>query len=93
VWLVSASGLLLLGIVGTPGVLAGLLLLGLGFALQERTLTSLGLVFLPLFLALHYYQMDITLLQKSIALAAAGLTLLVVRGLVQRLPAEPSRLS
>jgi hypothetical protein len=92
VWLLGASALLLLGIVATPGILVGVLLLGLGFALQERLLTGLGLVFLPAFLALHYYRMDITLLQKSIALAAAGLILLIARAMVQRLPAVPSRL-
>ncbi len=86
-WFIGAPALLLVGVTTTPGVLAGLLLLGLGLALQERVLASLGMVFLPLFLAFYYYQLDLTLLQKAITLAASGVTLLIVRAVVQRLPA------
>ncbi len=72
--LIIASGLLiiLMGyfIIGTSGAL---LLLLIGFIKQCRLLISLGLVALLGFISWYYYNLDLTLLTKSMILIGFGL--------------------
>ena len=70
---------LLLGIVSTPGVLAAVWLLVLGYALGDRILLGVGFVFLPAFIVMYYYDLDVSLLAKSGILGATGAVLLGAR--------------
>lgn len=78
------------GAVTTPGLAFAVVVLVLGFWRGERILTALGLLFLPLFLIVFYYELEITLLDKSMMLIAGGALFLILRqGLIfrQRRPA------
>ncbi|MDO8735509.1 MAG: DUF4401 domain-containing protein [Thermoleophilia bacterium] len=82
-----------LGFLTTPGILAGIALLMFGYALGDRFITFLGVVFLPVFLGFYYYDLNVDLLTKSGILAASGLILLACRFLLARRPwaeGEPS---
>jgi uncharacterized membrane protein len=67
-----------LALVSTPGILAALTLLVLAFARDDGPLSLLGLLYLGVFLVAYYYQLDVTLLAKSIILTASGVVLLVL---------------
>lgn len=58
-----------------PGISLGLAWLILGFALGRPALLGLGAVAMLVYLGGYYYQLDTTLLQKSLWLAVAGVTL------------------
>ena len=72
---------LLLGILSfsAPGLATALLILVLGFATGNQLLMGLGLLALGGFVSHYYYQLQNTLLFKSIVLAEAGTVLLIVR--------------
>jgi uncharacterized membrane protein len=70
----------------TPGVLAAVIVIVLGFQRGNRLLLGLGSVFLVIFLIAFYYHLDISLLQKSLILVATGLLLLGLRALMLREP-------
>jgi uncharacterized membrane protein len=55
-----------------PGAATALLIVMLGFAGANRPLIGLGLAALGLFLSGYYYQMQATLLVKSLVLAVSG---------------------
>lgn len=76
-----SAAFLPLGLFTSPGVLAALLLLVLGRARDERYLTVLGGLFLPIFLAFYFHSLDIDLAHKAWAMAGSGLLLLGVRWL------------
>ncbi len=63
----------------SPGIMAAVIVLLLGFQRGNRVLMGLALVFLTVFLIAFYYHLNITLLMKSIALMGAGLALLILR--------------
>jgi hypothetical protein len=63
----------------TPGIMAGVGVLLLGFHVRSRLLQFLAVVFLLVFLSAYYYFLGVPLLQKSLMLFAAGLLLLVLR--------------
>lgn len=69
----------LLVFAGAPGLLLSLLFMVLGYARHEPPLQILGIVTLPAFLTLYYYNLDISLLDKSLVLIGSGLVLLAVR--------------
>ena len=75
-----------LGAVSTPGLVAALAVLALGHGLADRALTGLGLAFLPAFLVLYYYDLDVSLAHKSWILAGSGVVLLVGRWVLGRRP-------
>lgn len=75
-----------LGFVSTPGLLAAIGLMVLGYALYEKLLLGLGLVFLPLYLVVYYYDLKLELAYKSWVLVASGSTLLLVRWYLSRRP-------
>ena len=83
---IAVVGTVALGIVSTPGLLAALGLLVLGYALEDRVLTGLGVLFMPVFLIAFYYDLDINLGVKSCILMGTGLALLGARWVLARRP-------
>ncbi|MEH6631370.1 MAG: DUF4401 domain-containing protein [Halopseudomonas aestusnigri] len=74
--LLGAAGAILLGLLSVPGVILAIGLMIFGYAHHDRLYTLLGALLLPLFLGLYYYNLDITLLQKSTILISSGVILL-----------------
>ena len=92
-WLILAIlSTILLSIFTTPGILVAICLLVMGYAFGNRTLTALSYLFLPCFLVLFYYAMNIDLAHKSLVVAGSGVVLLVVRWIAGRCkPKEATR--
>jgi uncharacterized membrane protein len=63
----------------TPGILAAIALLALGFDRRNRILIAVATAFLVKFMSMYYYTMKLTLLEKSVVLVASGLLLLGAR--------------
>lgn len=63
----------------SPGIIASIIVLILGFQQSNRVLMGLAIIFLTIFLIAFYYHLDITLLMKSITLMSTGLALLILR--------------
>lgn len=82
----ALAGTVLLGALFAPGILAGLLLLVLGYARRERALAGLGALSLAGFLVLFYYDINLDLGTKSALLGASGLALLGAREVLRRRP-------
>jgi uncharacterized membrane protein len=78
-WLVAGTLILLIPAYQTPGILAALIGLLLGFKRSNRLLLGLSLAFLAVFLIGYYYNLNLTLLTKSFVLMGSGLILLGVR--------------
>jgi hypothetical protein len=76
---IAATAMLLAVSFLAPGLATALLILLLGFASGNRILTGLGLIALAGFLSHYYYQLQTTLLVKSMVLAACGIVLLSAR--------------
>lgn len=77
--MILLCSVLLIGLLHqTPGLLAALLLITLGFYRQHLLLLINGLLFFPVFLSVWYYQLNWTLLDKSISLMLSGLLLLLI---------------
>ena len=73
---------------GAPGISAAILVLVLGFANSNRVLMGLGLIAFGFYLSHFYYQLDTTLLVKSMILAATGVVILGLWWAIERyLPA------
>jgi hypothetical protein len=68
-----------------PGIAGGLMIALLGFANGNRVLTGIGIAALLFYVSRYYYLLDITLLEKSAALAATGAVLLGARWIVLNL--------
>ncbi|MFZ4828144.1 MAG: DUF4401 domain-containing protein [Phototrophicaceae bacterium] len=66
----------------TPGIMAGVLLLLLGFRNRNAVLSGLAYAFLCGFVIYFYYDLQTTLLVKSLILMLSGLLLLVSRLLI-----------
>lgn len=62
-----------------PGVGPAVAVLVIGFANGNRVLAGLGLATLAGYLSHYYYSLELTLLEKSILLAATGAALLALR--------------
>ncbi len=75
----AAFAIAAIGVVTTPGLALAATILVLGFWRGERVLTALGLLFLPVFLIVFYYDLEITLLDKSLMLMAGGALFLTLR--------------
>lgn len=69
-------GLGLLGFV-IPGLSGAVLLLLVGFAVRQNQLMTLGVLSILGFVSWYYYQLDTTLLNKSLLLAAMAVALLL----------------
>lgn len=89
VWLILAiCSTILLGIFTTPGILVSIGLIVLGYAYGDRILSGLSYLFLPCFLVIFYYALNVDLAYKSWILAGSGLILLVVRWIANFLQPE-----
>lgn len=91
--LITLAAVVALAVITTPGILAGIGMLILGYALSDRIIVSLGAVFLLLFLGFYYYDLNVGLLAKSGILMASGLVLLSVRFLLASRPWTEDELS
>ena len=78
-FLLASVGTILLGIISAPGILLTIGLIVLGYAKYNRALTAVGSTLMPMFLFLYYYNLDISLLQKSGVLISSGILLLAGR--------------
>ena len=84
-WLILATGTsVLLGVFTTPGILVAIGLLVLGHKYEDRVLSGLAYLFLPAFIVLYYYALNVDLASKSWILAGSGLVLLAVRWIADR---------
>jgi uncharacterized membrane protein len=83
---VAIVAALLLGMLSfvAQGMATALLILLLGFATGNRVLMGLGLIALGGFISHYYYQLNNTLLFKSLVLALSGTVLLAVRFALQK---------
>jgi hypothetical protein len=63
----------------TPGILAAIGLMVLGYARGDLHLTGIGVAFFPVFIVVFYYEMELSLLVKSWIMAGSGVVLLAVR--------------
>lgn len=82
----ALGGVLGLGLLTlqTPGIMAGIGVMLLGFQARSRLLQVLAVIYLLLFISTYYYYLATPLLHKSLMLFASGLLLLALRrGLVR----------
>jgi uncharacterized membrane protein len=68
-----------------PGIITGLIVILLGFANGNKTLTGLGILASIAYLSHFYYQMHATLLMKSVALTLTGTVALIARFSLSRI--------
>jgi hypothetical protein len=82
---VAVAATLLLGLLtlSTPGIMAAVAVLTLGFDRRDKILIGIAVVFLVKFASVYYYSLRMTLLEKSIVLAASGLLLLAARAYLE----------
>lgn len=84
-WILMAVGAtIVLGFFTNPGILIAIGLLAAGFAFQDRILTALALLFLPVFLVIFYYSLSVDLAYKSVVIAGSGMILLLLYWLIRR---------
>ena len=83
VGMVGGTALLGLLTLSTPGIMAAISVLVLGFDRRNRILIGLAIVFLVKFASIYYYSLHMTLLEKSIVLVASGLLLVAARAYVE----------
>jgi hypothetical protein len=69
-----------------PGVLLALVVVILGAARGHTSFVGAGIAFLVVFLGAYFYGIEVTMLTKSLTLAAAGLVILLARCLLLGLP-------
>ncbi|MFZ6801617.1 DUF4401 domain-containing protein [Undibacterium sp. Di24W] len=69
----------------TPGLSSALLLMLIAFSFSNRILLGLGLLALLSFLSHYYYQLQVTLLYKSMVLLGLASSLFAIRWLLLRL--------
>lgn len=77
--ILGGTSLMALLLYQSPGIIASIIVLSLGFQRGNRVLMGLALVFLTVFLTAFYYYLNITLLIKSVTLISTGLVLLILR--------------
>ena len=75
--ILGGTSLLLLPVLQAPGIIAALMVLGLGYHRKDYILLGLAAAFLVIFMSGFYYQLHFTLLTKSIMLMGTGLAFLV----------------
>lgn len=79
-----AAAAAVLGILLPPGGSAAIVILVLAFSLGSRMLAALGILLQIYFLSKFYYDLDMTLLVKSMILVAAGLIMLGLWAVMMR---------
>jgi hypothetical protein len=82
--IVALAATVLLGLLtlSTPGLIAAVAVLTLGFDRRNRILIGIAAVFLVKFASVYYYSLRMTLLAKSVVLVASGVLLLAARAYV-----------
>ena len=63
----------------SPGIIASIIILALAFQRGNKVLLGLAIIFLSLFIIAFYYNLNITLLMKSVTLITTGIALLSLR--------------
>jgi uncharacterized membrane protein len=63
----------------SPGIIASIIVLLLGFQRGNKVLMGLAIIFLTLFIIVFYYYLNLTLLIKSITLMTTGVAFLILR--------------
>jgi uncharacterized membrane protein len=72
----AAALALALGTLSSPGIIAGIMVLLLGFDRRNAVLVGLSVVYLLVFGSMYYYSLQLTLLEKSGVLVGSGLLFL-----------------
>lgn len=75
----ACAGTVLLGFISAPGILLSIILMVLGYAKHEKIMITMGALLIPVFLFFYYYNLDVSLMDKSVVLIGSGLTLLAGR--------------
>jgi hypothetical protein len=88
-WFIAALVLVMIPAWQTPGIVAALIVLLVGYWRGNTLLLGLAMLFLLLFLGAYYYNLDITLLNKSYILMGTGVVLLALRGVFTRYVRQP----
>ena len=78
-WFLVGTAILIVPASQTPGILAALIGLLLGYHRGNRLLLGLATAFLALFIIGYYYNLDLTLLTKSFVMMGTGLIFLGLR--------------
>ncbi|MBR7801705.1 DUF4401 domain-containing protein [Undibacterium fentianense] len=90
VWAISGALVIAAFAYVVTGLSAASLLILIAFSFSNRVLLGLGFIAMLSYLAHYYYQMQVTLLYKSIVLAVLACTLFLVRLIVHRVfPQSP----
>ncbi len=69
----------LLGLISAPGILLSITLMVLGYAKHEKIMVTMGALLVPVFLFYYYYNLDVSLMEKSGVLIGSGAALLAGR--------------
>ena len=82
--LIAIGAILLLAVVtrSSPGLIAGLAVLVLGFDRRSPLLIGMGALFLTVFGSVYYYSLSLTLMEKAGILVGSGALLLAARALL-----------
>jgi hypothetical protein len=67
----------LLSYLTAPGIIFSIFLIVIGYACQRRFLWLLGVFLMPIYLFFYYYNLQVTLLDKSIIMFSSGFVLLI----------------
>ena len=77
--LLASLGAVLLALISAHALMLSISLMIIGYAKHERRLLILGALLIPAFLWSYYYNSDVSLLMKSMALTGTGIALLAGR--------------
>lgn len=75
-FIIATIGIVLLSVVSAPGIILSIGFLVLGYSKSDSLITIMGALLLPVFIFFYYYNLDVTLLRKSIILVSSGVILL-----------------
>lgn len=76
--------IVILAVLGMHGVLFAIALMALGHMRHDKVLWVIGLIYLPVYLFLFYFSLDVTLLAKSYMLLGSGIFILAARFVLTR---------
>ncbi|WP_250296319.1 DUF4401 domain-containing protein [Wolbachia endosymbiont of Oedothorax gibbosus] len=77
--ILASIGAVILGLISNSGILLTIGLMVLGYSKHEKLLIIAGALFMPVFLFLYYYTLNISLMEKSYILIGSGIVLLAGR--------------
>ncbi len=72
-------GIILLGLISAPGIILSIILMVLGYAKHGKVMVIMGALLVPVFLFFYYYNLDVSLMEKSGVLVGSGVALLAGR--------------